>query len=244
VAVQDAFGNPVQPEPGEVSIVASSGRAAQLEPTQGGDCGVAYAASPDDEPGTIDLEVRAGDRTLGHRAVSVRPYQRPWAIVAGAFVAGSWGLAQATAASARVSAGVKLGRWPLELAAEGAFGWTPHLNGVRTVDGLNDASVDMTTWSVALAARYAVPLTVRLSLLISLAAGAQQATTTTSAADTPVFREQTWGPLARGGVGVSVFALRGRVVGLVEYAYAPSPAVHVHGNLAGLSLALGYVASF
>lgn len=242
LVLTDEFGNPVKA--GAVGVVSSTGRAASLRPNPDGSYAVSYAAARDDPPGPLALEVRAGSRAMAREELSLLPYQRTWAVVVGAFVAGSWNLSQARAVNARLSLGLRLAQSPFEVAAEGAFGHYPLVEGARTGDGVNDGSITISAWWVALGLRYSIVLTSLWAVLLSVSGGAQLTNSTIAVVGGAPLLDSGWGPLVRGGAGVAVHALGGRVLLQVEYGYAPAPGDRVRGNLGGLGATLGYLASF
>lgn len=240
---RDAWKNPVAP--GAVEVVSSRGRPARVTAGEDGTLQVAYAVAKDDPTGDTDFEVRSGAQALSRARLEVLRPERPWAISVGAFVTGAWNFSQARSFSPRVGAGVRLGLSGFEAGVEGAFAWYPRLDAAKTLDGLNDASTELTAWSVGASLRYSLRLAQRWSLHASGTLGAQATTATVTAPGFETSTNTGWGLLLRGAGGVGLHALAGRVLLQLEGTWAPAPAGgRVRGNLGGLGLALGYVASF
>ena len=239
--VKDAWGNPVDAT--TVGVASVEGRQAVVTAAPQG-YSVAYQTGPEQPAGPLELEVRAADRTLTRTKLTVLPYQRAWAVIAGAFVAGSWNLNQARAVSPRLALGLRLGRSPFEVGAEGAFTWFPHLSAARTTDAPNTAEVDMSAWSAALAVRCTLQPAVRWSLQLFAAAGAQRTASAVTASGRAALVESRWGPMVRGGGGAALHAMGGRLLVQLEYGYAPLGQGTVRGNSLGAGVAAGYLAAF
>lgn len=242
LSAKDTWGNPVSAN--AISVVGGSGHQAQLSPGEGSDLVVGYQTAQDEVVGPQTIQVRAGERTLTRSELSVYPYQRDWALAAGAFLSGSSNFSQARALSPRLSFAVRLAGLPLEVGVEGAFAWFPRLSEARTVDGANTVDLEMTAWSGALAVRYSLQVAIRWSVQLSAVLGAQHTQSTLTAPGLTTVQSSHWGPLVRGSGGVALHALGGRVLLQLEYGYAPLGDGNVRGNAAGAGLALGYLASF
>lgn len=243
--LHDAFGNPVTEKAAGLAVTVTGERAASVEPAGDGSFKVSVEVPRSRAHQGLDVAVRSGDEALLARAVTVLPYQRPWAVVAAAQVAGAWNFSRAVSLSPRVWLGLRLGRTPVELGAEGAFLAFLQQQNAPTSDGLDDAQTDVTAWSVALSARAALPLTSRLSVHAALSAGAQHATHRLVLPGLPEETYAGWGFVGRGGLGVGVGLPFGKLLAQVEYGFAPAPAdARLRGNVGGLGLALGYLASF
>lgn len=243
LSVKDAWGNPASAS--AVSVVGAGGQLAKVSAApEGADLAVDYQTDQGAPVGPLALQVRSGERTLTRSELTVLPYQRDWALAAGAFVSGSWNLNQARALSPRLSFAVRLGSLPLEVGAEGAYAWFPRLAEARTVDGLNTVDLDMTAWSAALSVRASLYLAIRWSLQLCVAGGAQYTHSTFTAPGLTPVQASHWGPLVRGAGGVAFHGFGGRVLLQLEYGVAPLGDGNVRGNALGAGLALGYLATF
>jgi hypothetical protein len=240
----DAYGNTVEPD--AVEVTTKSGRAATVQRGSDGALEVSWEAARDQAPGDVELEARSGGASLSRRTIEVLPFERPWAISVGAFATGAWNFAQARSFSPRLAAGLRLGRSGFELGVEGAFAWYPLLDKTaHTTDGGSNSSLEATAWSVAFAARYTLRLAAHWSLHAAGALGGQFTSATINVPGFEQLQTGFWSPLIRGAIGAGFHLAVGRIVLQVEYAWAqPPPNAPVRGNLAGLGVALGYVAAF
>jgi hypothetical protein len=243
--VRDAWGNPVEGRTDALAVTVNNDVAASIEPAGDGSFKVSVDVPRSQAHQDLDVAVKSDGKALVEREVTVLPYQRPWAVVASVQLAGAWNFSRAYSLSPRVWLGLRLGRTPVELGAEGAFLAYLQQQNAPTSDGIDDAQTDVSAWAVALSARGALPLTSRVSLHAALSVGAQHATQRLVLTDTPVQTFAGWGFVGRGGAGAGVNLPFGKVLAQVEYGIAPAPrASRLQGNLGGLGLALGYVASF
>ena len=244
LTLSDAFGNSA--DHASVTAATTTGRAARVTNLGGGRYELELNSDPSDAPGDHQLQVTANGQPVGAASLVVLRYQRRWALSVGLMAFVQTNFTQWTKGGPRLSVGLRMGRTQLHVVLEGTYGGYVPIASARPVDrGMAAFDIDLEEFSVLGGARYWIPLGPRSSLHLSLVGGLQRtwAGISKRGVKGSTISEVTSGLAIRAAGGLAFYLGFGQLVTQLEYTLAPGAGL-VQGNLGGLGVGLGYVASF
>lgn len=240
LTLTDSFGNPVSGA--QVQLEADKGQATSLKDHGDGSYSFNVEADPETAPGASRVRARAGEVTAD-AALTVLPYQANWGLALGLHLRGHSNFVRATGGSPLAEVAVRAG----VPRVEALFRIEWHQYGQSLVPRESDSSttqVQMQALALSAGARINFPQNPQLAYYLTATGGGRNSTSTVALTDGPVDdltqSGSTWEPFAVTGAGVSYLLGAGRLLGELDYIYAPVSG-QLRGNAGGAAVSVGYV---